>query len=100
MYEYGYKLLSEGGADTSVSPLSNLVPVGLGDFENDSFDMVGDIAIGADNSGKSLQVTVKGLDQNFDKIKIYVIYYANNLAGAGQLFEVTEESFSFNAAEK
>lgn len=96
MYEYGYKLLSEGGADTSVSPLSNLVPVGLGDFENDSFDMVGDIAIGADNSGKSLQVTVKGLDQNFDKIKIYVIYYANNLAGAGQLFEVTEESFSGN----
>ena len=94
MYEYGYKLLSEGGADTSVSTLSNIVPIGLGDFSSNSFDMVGDIAIGEDNSGKGLQIEINGLDENFDRIKIYVIYYANNLAGAGQLFEVTEEAFS------
>ena len=94
MYEYGYKLLSAGGGDTSVSTLSNLVPVGLGDFDGDTFDMVGDIAIGVDNSGKGLEIKIKGLDTNFDTIKLYVIYYANNLAGAGQLFEVTEETFS------
>jgi hypothetical protein len=71
--QYFYKLFTNQGAESSYSPLSNLLILTSAGGTN--FGDPGNPPSGSTAIGKSVQITYSGLDTNYDTIRVgYVIY--------------------------
>ena len=79
MYQVGYKLLSQGGSSTSMSPLSNLIHISSGDDNNYNSPNSGDPTIGKASpgtiTGKSFSVEIQNIDTDFHSIEFYILVY-------------------------
>jgi hypothetical protein len=70
-YQYFYQLFSNQGAESSYSPVSNLINLFPGNFN--SVTVTGDKP--GTNSSKSAEIFLQNLDTNYDSIRIgYVVY--------------------------
>jgi hypothetical protein len=70
-YQYFYQLFSNQGAESSYSPVSNLINLFPGNFN--SVTVTGDKP--GVNSSKSVEIFLQNLDTNYDSIRIgYVVY--------------------------
>jgi hypothetical protein len=70
-YQYFYQLFSNQGAESSYSPVSNLINLFPGNFN--SVTVTGDKP--GVNSSKSVEIFLQNLDTNYDSIRIgYIVY--------------------------
>ena len=89
-YQYTYRLATEVGYQTPWIPLSSPVIVST-DFVNNAncwdYEMEGS---GID-SGKAVELIIKGIDQRFDQIEVaYVFIESNALPTQASIFEIVE----------
>lgn len=84
---YAYQLYKKNGNETTVSPLTSIVPLSsrngqpLNNFRGDEVDV---------DSGNSVEVTIDNLDLDFNRIRIYSIHY--NDVSADPIINIVSES--------
>ena len=72
VYQYTYKYISQDGGESTFAPLSNMYHVTDGSFSNSNSYQGGPKG----NLGsQGFQVKVNGLDDNFEFIELYSLYY-------------------------
>ena len=88
MYQYGYRLISSGGAQTRFSPLTNFCHILKGasywDYEEDPENQVeySNTLPGVDTY-KSVDLKMEGLDQDYDYVEVVAVYRTNSNGVAG-----------------
>lgn len=73
-YQYGYQLFTKNGAETEISPLTNLIYTTESSVSPTTSNTVKGSAKG-DNTGKSIQIRIKINDDKYDRIKIISVFY-------------------------
>tara|TARA_R110002020_G_scaffold147512_1_gene322910 strand:- start:8744 stop:14533 length:5790 start_codon:yes stop_codon:yes gene_type:complete len=90
VYQYCYKYTTDSGAETGISPLSNIYHISNTNSAT-SATYFGGTPGALSNDGFLLKVT--NLDTRYDDILIYAIYY-NALNGSPQVSEVGEKTIN------
>tara|TARA_R110000796_G_scaffold17226_3_gene53201 strand:+ start:18931 stop:24768 length:5838 start_codon:yes stop_codon:yes gene_type:complete len=78
MYQVAYKLITKGGAKSSLSPMSQLISIASGDIQNNHLVNNGSGTGKADQgtiTSKSFDVEVQYIDIDFDEIEFYVLVF-------------------------
>ena len=79
MYQVGYRLISQGGSKSNISPLSNLISVSMGnsaDYNDvNSGDPGNGIASAGEISTTSFTVVVNDIDTDFENVEFYILVY-------------------------
>lgn len=73
-YQYGYQLFTKNGAETEISPLTNLIYTTSSSVAPTNSSSVKGSSKG-DNTGKSIQIRIKINDNKYDRIKIVSVFY-------------------------
>lgn len=73
-YQYGYQLSNKNGAETEISPLTNMIYVTGSTLSPSSETQVNGSAKG-ESSGKSINITIGINDQKYDRLRIVSVYY-------------------------
>lgn len=74
VHQYAYRLVSNSGSETVFSVPSNLVQVVGGSETTGSFPDYGESAPNV-SSGKSVTISISGLDTSYDRIEVVDIFY-------------------------
>lgn len=74
IYQYCYTLVTQNGAETVISPVSQMIPIGR--FEENEKPKGGETG----NTNKAITMRIEGVDTTFNRIKIYALY---SFAGEG-----------------
>lgn len=88
VYQYCYKYLTDAGAETGISPTSNLYHIS--DADSTSYSTYQGGAPGS-ISADGFELSIKDLDTDFDEVQIYALFY-NNLNVPPQVTEVVKKS--------
>ncbi len=79
MYQYAYRLVTAGGAKSTLSSMSNLIPLAKGDIANPDDVNTGDSTTGfagaGENSFKAITITIDDVDTRFDEIEVYAFKF-------------------------
>lgn len=67
--QYCYSLLTQNGAETVISPVSQIIPIG--NYAEGEYTKGGDATL---NTGKSVTIEIDNLDTSFNRIRIYALY--------------------------
>lgn len=78
-YQYGYQLFNKNGAETEVSPLTELIYTTPSSISPSSSREVHG-GMKGENSGKSIQLNIPINDTKYDRIKIVSVFYEDTAA--------------------
>ena len=92
VYQYCYKYLTDAGAETGISPQSNLYHIS--NTDSTSYQTYSGGEPGAISSD-GFELQIDDLDTDFDEVQIYALFY-NNLNVPPQVTEVTKKSIPSN----
>lgn len=94
VYQYCYKYISDAGAESGISPLSNIYHISNASSNNYKTYYGGDPGV-LSNDGFTL--TIDNLDVRFDSVKIYALYY-ERLNTPPQVAEVITKDINPNGS--
>ncbi len=92
VYQYCYKYLTDSGGESGISPLSNLYHISNANSASSALYYGGDPG---EQSSDGLLLKITDLDQRYDSILIYAVYYAS-LGSTPLVAEVIEKNINAN----
>lgn len=77
--QYAYQLYNKYGSESIMSPVSNLIPLTVSVDNNGSTDYFLGSPVD-EPTGKSVQVNISSVDNRFEYIRLYALYYSTDLS--------------------